>query len=191
MATNKFRREAHHYRPGTEPYRPLTRDDRARILFLAEALDRRTRRPGQHGGVLKHSGIAVLKALLCRYANLETGRCDPSADAIAIAANVSRSTVFEALKRLEAAGLVDRFQRLKTFRRNGILHTEQTTNAYTFNFPHATRPDEGDLAAPLLRWGAQRAKARANPESRYPTGTNTFLYKSTNQTDELSTARHF
>jgi hypothetical protein len=61
----------------------IDRNARARLLFHAEALDRRTRLPGQHGGVLKRTGLAVLKALLFGFANVATGRCDPSFDTLA------------------------------------------------------------------------------------------------------------
>ncbi|WP_395459821.1 helix-turn-helix domain-containing protein (plasmid) [Azospirillum melinis] len=183
MAANKFRREARHYRSGDEPYlRPLDRNDRARILFLAEAMDRRTREPGQHGGLIKRTGLAVLRALLCRYANLQSGRCDPSADAIALASGVSRSTVFVALDRLEAAGFVQRFQRLASFRKAGIWHTEQATNAYAFNFPVDARANEGDLAAPLFR-----RPRPSTPEFKNLPGTSTFFNKSGSGIGNLST----
>ena len=52
----------------------LDRNARARLLFQAEALDRRTRLPGQHGGVLKRSGLQVLRTLLFSFANVsQTG----------------------------------------------------------------------------------------------------------------------
>jgi DNA-binding transcriptional MocR family regulator len=89
----------------------LDRNARARLLFHAEALDRRTHLPGQHGGVLKRTGLAVLRALLFGFANVATGRCDPSFDTLARAAGVAHSTVAAALHRLEAAGLVERIRR--------------------------------------------------------------------------------
>ena len=89
----------------------ICRNQRARLLFHAEALDRRTRLPGQHGGVLKRTGLAVLRALLLGFANVVTARCDPSFDTLARAAAVSRSTVAVALGRLEAAGLLTRVRR--------------------------------------------------------------------------------
>jgi DNA-binding transcriptional ArsR family regulator len=89
----------------------LDRNARARLMVHAEALDRRTRLPGQHGGVLKRTGLAVLKALLFGFANVATGRCDPSFDTLARAAGVARSTVAVALGRLEAAGLLERVRR--------------------------------------------------------------------------------
>jgi len=188
---NKFRREARHYRRGDEPYlRPLDRNARARILFLAEAYDRRTRAPGLHGGQIKRTGLAVLRALLCRYANLQSGRCDPSAEAIALAAGVSRSTVFVALDRLELAGMVQRYQRLASYKERGIWHTEQATNAYAFNYPADTRPDEGDLAAPLFDRRASRRPSCA-PESRNQSGTSTSLLKGGRHHGDLSTGSEF
>ena len=103
----------------------LDRNARARLLFRAEALDRRTHQPGQHGGCLKHSGLRVLRALLFHFANAVTGRCDPGYDALARAAGVARSTVAVALARLEAAGLI-----VRTRRQAGMT---RWTNAYAFN----------------------------------------------------------
>jgi predicted transcriptional regulator len=102
----------------------IDRNERARLLFHAEALDRRTRLPGQHGGCLKRTGLAVLRALLCQFANVVTGRCDPSFDALARVAGVARSTVAVALRRLEAAGILGRIRRQR-----GTL---RWTNAYVF-----------------------------------------------------------
>ncbi len=48
----------------------IDRNARARMMFYAEALDRRTKLPGQHGGVLKRTGLAVLRALLFSFANV-------------------------------------------------------------------------------------------------------------------------
>ena len=103
----------------------LDRNTRARLLFQAEALDRRTHQPGQHGGCLKRTGLAVLRALLFTFANAVTARCDPGYDALARAAGVVRSTVAVALARLEAAGLIAR-----TRRQAGMT---RRTNAYAFN----------------------------------------------------------
>jgi DNA-binding MarR family transcriptional regulator len=89
----------------------IDRNARARLLFHAEALDRRTRLPGQHGGILKRTGLAVLRALLFHFANVVTARCDPSFDTLARAAGVARSTAAVALGRLEAAGLLTRIRR--------------------------------------------------------------------------------
>ena len=102
----------------------LDRNARARLMVHAEALDRRTHQPGQHGGCLKRTGLAVLRALLFSFANVVTARCDPSFDTLARAAAVARSTVAVALGRLEAAGLLERVRRQVGMRR--------FSNAYRF-----------------------------------------------------------
>lgn len=102
----------------------IDRNARARLLFHAEALDRRTRLPGQHGGVLKRTGLAVLKALLLQFANVATGRCDPSYATLARVAGVCHSTLAKALARLEAAGLLARVRRQ--------LGCVRYSNAYVF-----------------------------------------------------------
>jgi DNA-binding transcriptional ArsR family regulator len=102
----------------------IDRNARARLLFHAEALDRRTHLPGQHGGCLKRTGLAVLRALLFHFANVITGRCDPCYDTLARAAGVARSTVAVALRRLEAAGLLTRIRR-----QVGLI---RHSNAYVF-----------------------------------------------------------
>ncbi len=88
----------------------IDRNARARLLFRAERLDCRTHQPGQHGGIIKRTGIAVFKALL-GYASSGGGFCCPAYETIAKAAGVARSSVGTALARLEAAGLVERIRR--------------------------------------------------------------------------------
>src|SRR6185369_13123559 len=63
---------------GPPDRRRLDRNLVARILFAAEALDRRTRTKGQHGGLLKGKGLDVLRALLRRFYSHRDGTCYPS-----------------------------------------------------------------------------------------------------------------
>ena len=60
----------------------MDRNARARLIYLAEALDRRTHQPGRHGGVLRRTGLAVLKALVFGFLG-PGGRCDPSLESLA------------------------------------------------------------------------------------------------------------
>ncbi len=48
-------------------FRLLDRNAVARLLFIAEALDRNTHMPGKHGGIIGRTGLAVLRALICRF----------------------------------------------------------------------------------------------------------------------------
>lgn len=137
-------------------FRPLDRNDLARILFLAEALDRRTHQPGKHGGIIGRTGLAVLRALICRFFNKATGRLDPSISAIAEAANVARSTAQEAIKRLELVGLLERVRRIArvqfvemcplTERPAARVRVVQITNGYRLNVPIPNRREDGDLS---------------------------------------------
>jgi hypothetical protein len=47
--------------------RPLDRNDRAKILFCAEAWERRTKEPGRRNGALGYVGLSILRALLFRF----------------------------------------------------------------------------------------------------------------------------
>jgi hypothetical protein len=122
--------------------RPLDRNERARILALAEALERRTKPAGGRNGVLGLVGLAVLKALVCGFLRRSDGMCCPSVRAIQEATGLSRSAIFEALNRLEASGIVRRVRRLVRrmieFCGSPRLSTVQTSNLYAFGEPHPT-----------------------------------------------------
>jgi DNA-binding MarR family transcriptional regulator len=137
----------------------IDRNARARLLFHAEALDRRTRLPGQHGGVLKRTGLAVLRALLCYFANVTSGRCDPGYDTLARASGCARSTVAVALGRLEAAGLLTRVRRQ--------AGSVRYSNAYLF--PAAeTLPGARETA-----WSDNRTQTTTNLKTNYPRNLST------------------
>lgn len=125
----------------------IDRNARARLMVHAEALDRCTRLPGQHGGVLKRTGLAVLRALLFGFANVATGRCDPSFDTLARAAGVARSTVAVALGRLEAAGLLERVRRQ--------VGMTRFSNAYRFP------------AAEVVLSSSETGKSECRPQTRH------------------------
>jgi len=127
-------------------FRPLTREQRARLIFLAERMDANTREPHKHGGCLKRTGLQVLRILLFHFHNVASGRCDPSLDTIAKAAGMARSTVIEALKRLEAAGIIERIRRAQWKRVDGRKRCVQWSNAYLLNVPSCFRKEEGDYA---------------------------------------------
>jgi hypothetical protein len=153
---------------GEPERRKLDRNLVARILFLAEALDRRTRGKGHHGGLLKAKGLDVLRALLKRFYCHRTGECFPSMEAIAAAAGCCRETVRRKLRALEAAGIVQTIRRKivvsvgNRARRERYDFAVQTSNSYVFNFAVADRPAHGDLALPLF------AKKVADPQPFLP-----------------------
>jgi hypothetical protein len=155
---------------GPPERRRLDRNMRPRILHLATALDRRTRQRGQHGGVLKRTGIEVLRTLLFTFLNMQTGACFPSHQQIAEAASCCVETVRKAIRALEAAGIIETVRRkcVATFtsRQHRARYdiAVQDSNSYIFNVPLPDRPTEGDLALPLLR-PPSKADARNRHET--------------------------
>ena len=85
---------------GPPERRKLDRNMHVRILYLAIALDRRTRQKGQHGGILKRTGVDVLRTLLFTFLNMQTGACFPSHEQIAQAAGCCIETVRKAIRAL-------------------------------------------------------------------------------------------
>jgi len=84
---------------------PLDREGKVRIWYRAQALSRRTE-AGKHYGPLTAKALAVLRALLWDFHNSKSGLCFPSYEAIAEKAGCARSTVAEAIKALEEAGIL-------------------------------------------------------------------------------------
>jgi hypothetical protein len=130
---------------------PLDRNAKARITTLARALSRRTE-PGKHYGVLTAKFIKVLDALLWGFHNAATGRCFPSYEKIAERADCARSTVYEAIRALEEAGIltwVNRIARIREWgpdlfgRAQNRIRVIRTSNAYTFIDP---KPSKSDFA---------------------------------------------
>lgn len=94
----------------------LDRNVKARIAVYARAWSAENRRPGQHKGPITRAFMDVLKALLWGFHNTETGACFPSYERIAEKAECSRSTVYEALKVLEWAGVLSWQHRITRIR---------------------------------------------------------------------------
>ena len=115
----------------------------------ARAWDRLHRQPGQRGGALGRAALDVLGALLWVFHNARSGVCFPSYETIAEKAGCARSTVAEALKALEWAGVLtwqNRITRIRErcrdlFGRDGWRwRVIRTSNAYVFRDPKAAVP---------------------------------------------------
>src|SRR3974390_562456 len=100
--------------------------------------------PGQHRGPLTRAFLDVLSALLGGFHNSRSGCCFPSYERIAEKAECARSTVAEALKVLEWAGVLTwqhRITRVRErcrdlFGRDGWRwRVIRTSNAYAFRDP--------------------------------------------------------
>jgi hypothetical protein len=85
--------------------RALDRNAKVRIMHRARCLARRTEK-GRAYGQITAKAIAVLEAILWTFHNVGSGLCFPSYERIAEAAHCARSTVYEAIAALEAAGII-------------------------------------------------------------------------------------
>ena len=168
---------------GDRHRRPLDRNDRARVLMRAEALERRTKHKHKRDGVLGQSGLAVLRCLVTYFQNRQSGRLDPGYDDIQRITGFCRQTIANAIKALERAGILEVMRRIVRERCRVWIEAAQqffvfdrvvqTTNAYMINYPLPDRAEYGDLGAPLLR----PAKYRPS-ESRFSTvPTSNFSYQ--------------
>ena len=84
-------------------------------MHWARCLSRRTEK-GRAYGEITAKALAVLEALLWAFHNAKNGFCFPSYEKIAEAASCTRSTVAEAIKALEDAGVLTWVQRIKRVR---------------------------------------------------------------------------
>jgi hypothetical protein len=130
---------------------PLDRNAKCRIAAYTRAWSARHRQPGQHTGPITRAFLDVLQALLWGFHNARSGVCFPSYESIAARAGCSRTTVYEALKALEWAGVLTWQNRITRMReRNTDLfgndgwqwRVHRRSNAYAFRDPqqHTERP---------------------------------------------------
>ena len=112
-------------------------------MHWARCLSRRTE-AGKAYGEITAKALAVLEALLWAFHNAKSGLCFPSYEKIAEAASCARSTVAEAIKALEDAGVLSWVHRIKRVREAAPdlfdghgwrWRVIRTSNAYNFRDP--------------------------------------------------------
>ena len=112
-------------------------------MTYARALTRRTEK-GKAYGPITAKALAVLEALLWGFHNARSGLCFPSYETIARRAGCARSTVGEAIKALEEAGILSWVNRITRIRERcedlfGHFGTRwrviRISNAYHFTDP--------------------------------------------------------
>jgi hypothetical protein len=162
--------------------RPLDRNAKVRIQRAAEAYGARFREGRQHHrGPLTRAFLGVLATLLWGFHNGRTGCCIPSYERIAERAQCARSTVAEALKALEFAGILTWHHRVTRVRErcrdlfgnNGWRwRVVRTSNAYAFHDPGAGRgapnSSKSDFPAGTLNQGIQDFSLAPNPDPNSP-----------------------
>jgi hypothetical protein len=146
-ARRGWRAEARFVRDWREVCRPLDRNGKARVHYLARALDRRTKAAGARRGLLGDTALEVLRVLLYVFHNAASGRCDPSYEALQRETRYCRQTISHALARLERAGIVRITRRLCrqwvtrvspiTGCTEHYVGTTQTTSLYSMGEPPA------------------------------------------------------
>ena len=162
----RYRRGARFVMDPRQHSRPLDRNERARILALSEALERRTRPAGARNGVLGYVGLAILRALLLSFLRPSDGLCCPSYTVLQAKTGLCRQSIRNGLKRLEAAGIVRITRRLvrEVVDGGGFTATvcRQGSNLYS-----CREPDEH----------ADRLPVRAPASRAFPRGAYAALAK--------------
>jgi hypothetical protein len=143
----RFRHGARFIADWRQHCRALDRNERMRILFLAEALERRSKPAGRRNGLLGYVGLAVLRCLAFGFLNPATGLCCPGYAAIVAKTGLCRQSIATGLARLERAGIVRIVRRLVRQRVERVspitgepeayVGTVQTTSLYAFHRPAA------------------------------------------------------
>ncbi|KAB2911763.1 MAG: hypothetical protein F9K29_21685 [Hyphomicrobiaceae bacterium] len=114
----------------------LDRNQRAKLIAMAEGIERRTKVRGSRSGILGLTGLAVLRALVLAFQNRANGICNPSYDALQRLTGFCRQTICAALRRLEAVGIVRAIRRLvrRPIERGGVtfVGVVQASSLYTF-----------------------------------------------------------
>jgi hypothetical protein len=123
--------------PAPVKFHPLPKREAVKLFHHAYRFERQTAitRRDAFGrvstqGCLGRMGILVLHALVFEFLNYKSGRLDPSIAAIAARASVSVRSVYYALERLKAAGILNWVQRCTAGLVDGRYTREQDTNAY-------------------------------------------------------------
>lgn len=137
---NRFRGRSSFTEP---PVQRIDRNERARILAKAEAIETRTKQRGRHGGALGRPALSVLRTLLLKFVGPRG--CFPSIATLMRVTGYCRQTIVTALQRLEAAGIVQRIRRVErrrirrvspvTGQAESYVGTVQTSNAYLIEAP--------------------------------------------------------
>ena len=112
---------------------PYSAKDLTAIRTRAFAIEAATKSKGRADGAVKRSGLKTLDAMIHFARCGTTGRCDPSIATLARLSLQAPSTVVDAIKRLEALGLIKATRRwFKAFCKvaNQVV-SRQITTSYT------------------------------------------------------------
>ena len=150
--SRRYRRGSIFHMPGAIKWRPLDRNQRAKVWTIAQSMERLTKKKGKRNGCISGIGLRVLNCLLYRFLNSNSGRCDPSYDALQKLTGLCRGAIANAIDRLEASGLLTVTRRMirarqavispLTGRAHECIVVRQISNAYVITEPNrVTIPD--------------------------------------------------
>jgi Helix-turn-helix domain len=123
---------------------PMDREAKHRVDQYVAYYNRRNKQPRQHVGPITRAFQDVLTTLLWKFHNARNGLCIPSYEAIAARAGCCRDTVCEAIKALEAAGLLSWVRRTRTVGASVV----RTSNSYRFHVLGVAK-SENPLGTPI------------------------------------------
>ena len=148
--------------PAATLWKPITALERARLWATAVTMERKTKAKGSRVGCFYPSGLQVLNALLFRFANSQSGRCDPSYTALQTATGLCRQTIADAINRLAQSGIVNVTRRWLRLRDPGTgqIVARQISNAYSFA---AATKRLFALPAPLRAWRQIPSRSARDP----------------------------
>lgn len=161
---------------GDGPRIPLDREAKVRIMHLARALKHKTK-PGKHYGILTGKFVDVLHAMLWLIHDGRSGQCNPYYATIASKAGCAMSTVCEAVKALELAGILSWVNRIVRVRiRECDLFGQwmttrrvlRTSNAYVFHDPKAAERSKTEIRSGLPDGNKNQPVAAGYPQAARP-----------------------
>jgi hypothetical protein len=142
----RYRRDAKFVMRPQDHYRPIDRNQRARLIHLAEMIERASKAKGKRSGFLGLTGLQVLRALVFGCLGKD-GRLDPSYAHLQRLTGFARATIAKALHALEALGLLCIIRRIVrrrvarlspiTGEPETIIATVQATSLYVLQVPTA------------------------------------------------------
>jgi hypothetical protein len=142
----RYRRDARFVMRPQDHYRPIDRNQRARLIHLAERIERASKAKGRRSGFLGLTGLQVLRALVFGCLGRD-GRLDPSYAHLQRLTGFARATIAKALRALEALGLLCIIRRIVrrrvarlspiTGEPETIIATVQGTSLYVLQVPTA------------------------------------------------------
>jgi hypothetical protein len=123
----------------------MDRNERVRLVWRAEAYERRTKPHGRAIGALGLTGVALLRVIAFRFLNAKQNRAWPSYDTLQRETGFCRQTIARGIQRLEAAGFLLVTRRAGSRGRGRIV---RETNLYALP---SVPPAVPDFDSPLVR----------------------------------------